>query len=56
MVNKADSQIEIKVILNGNKHASGSLNQIKTDGITHLNGEITKEDGKNAVIELVESN
>ena len=56
MVNKADSQIEVKIILNGNKHASGTLNQTEIDGVTQLNGEITKEDGKNAVIELVESN
>jgi hypothetical protein len=54
MVNKADSQIEIKVILNGNKHASGTLNQTEIDGITQLNGEITKADGTTSLLLLIE--
>lgn len=54
MVNKADSQIEIKVILNGNKHASGTLNQTEIDGITQLNGEITKADGTTNFLLLIE--
>jgi hypothetical protein len=56
MVNKADSQIELKIILSGNKYASGTLNQTKIDGLTHLIGEITKADGAHAAITLVESN
>ena len=56
MVNKADSQIELRIILNGNKYASGMLNQTIIDGITHLIGEITKADGAHAAITLVESN
>ena len=56
MVNKADSQIELKIILSGNKYASGMLIQTKIDGLTHLIGEITKADGAHAAITLVESN
>ena len=55
MVNKADSQIELKIILSGNKYASGMLIQTKIDGLTHLIGEITKADGAHAAITLVES-
>ena len=55
MVNKADNQIELKIILSGNKYASGMLNQTKIDGLTQLNGEITKADGAHAAITLVES-
>ena len=54
MVNKADSQIEIKVILNGNKHASGTLNQTEIDGLTQLKGEITKADGTTSFLLLIE--
>ena len=54
MVNKADSQIEIKVILNGNKHASGTLNQTEIDGFTQLTGEITKADGTTSFLLLIE--
>ena len=56
MVKKADSQIELRIILNGNKYASGMLNQTEIDGLTQLNGEITKADGAHAAITLVESN
>ena len=56
MLNKADSQIELKIILSGNKYASGMLIQTKIDGLTHLIGEITKADGAHAAITLVESN
>ena len=56
MVNKADSQIELRIILNGNKDACGMLNQTKIDGLTHLIGEITKADGAHAAMTLVESN
>jgi hypothetical protein len=56
MVKKADSQIELRIILNGNKYASGMLNQTEIDGVTQLNGEITKADGEHAAITLVESN
>jgi hypothetical protein len=56
MVKKADSQIELRIILNGNKYASGMLNQTEIDGLTQLNGEITKADGEHAAITLVESN
>lgn len=54
MVNKADSQIELRIILNGNKYASGMLNQIKIDGLTQLNGEITKADGATSLLLLIE--
>ena len=54
MVNKADSQIELRIILNGNKYASGMLNQTKIDGITQLNGEITKADGTTSLLLLIE--
>jgi hypothetical protein len=56
MVKKSDSQIELRIILNGNKYASGMLNQTEIDGVTQLNGEITKADGAHAAITLVESN
>ncbi len=54
MVNKADSQIEIRIILNGNKYASGILNQTEIDGVTQLNGEITKADGTTSLLLLIE--
>ncbi len=54
MVNKADSQIELRIILNGNKYASGLLIQTKIDGVTHLNGEITKADGTTSLLLLIE--
>ena len=54
MVNKADSQIELKIILSGNKYASGMLIQTKIDGLTHLIGEITKADGTTSLLLLIE--
>ncbi len=54
MVNKADSQIELRIILNGNKYASGILNQTEIDGVTQLNGEITKADGTTSLLLLIE--
>ena len=54
MVNKADSQIELKIILSGNKYASGMLIQTKIDGLTHLIGEITKADGATSLLLLIE--
>ena len=54
MVKKADSQIELRIILNGNKYASGMLNQTEIDGITQLNGEITKADGTTSLLLLIE--
>jgi hypothetical protein len=54
MVKKADSQIELRIILNGNKYASGLLIQTKIDGVTHLNGEITKADGTTSLLLLIE--
>ena len=54
MVKKADSQIELRIILNGNKYASGLLIQTEIDGVTHLNGEITKADGTTSLLLLIE--
>jgi hypothetical protein len=54
MVKKADSQIELRIILNGNKYASGMLNQTEIDGVTQLNGEITKADGTTSLLLLIE--
>jgi hypothetical protein len=54
MVKKADSQIELRIILNGNKYASGLLIQTKIDGVTQLNGEITKADGTTSLLLLIE--
>ncbi len=54
MVNKADSQVELRIILNGNKYASGLLIQTKIDGVTQLNGEITKADGTTSLLLLIE--
>ena len=56
MVNKTDSKIEIKIIHNGNKFASGMLNQSEANGIIQLSGEITKADGEIAIITLIEAN
>ena len=56
MVNKTDSKIEIKIIHNGNKFASGMLNQSEANGIIQLSGEITKADGEITIITLVEAN
>ncbi len=56
MVSKIDSKIEIKIIHNGNKFASGMLNQSEANGIIQLSGEITKADGEITIITLVEAN
>lgn len=53
-VTKLNNQVEVRILLNGNKFASGTLEQTNVNGLAQLKGDIMDIDGNQKTLLLSE--